>query len=133
MPTATQGTLNQPLRGQPPAGQTGIAGPPGYQQNPYAGNSNNSGYGGYGYNSQPGNSSTQSEEQGGILGNIGSAISGVMGTGSGSSGGPGSILGGGGSGEGESIMSAVGSWAQGVGKKAAELEGEVWKRVNGEK
>ena len=44
----------------------------------------------------------------------------------------GGILNGGGSGEEESVWGMFGGWVKGVGKKVGEVEGEIWRRVNGD-
>ncbi|MCJ1254782.1 hypothetical protein MMC24_002598 [Lignoscripta atroalba] len=90
--------------------------PPGYVQNPYAAdippqqfNTQQSGNHPFasGYN---GNNVSSERRGSGILG-----------------------VGGGGNDEDESVWSTVGKWAKGVGEKVGEMEGEVWKRINGEK
>ena len=35
-------------------------------------------------------------------------------------------------GDGEGVWGVVGGWVRGVGKKVGEVEGEVWRRINGE-
>ena len=92
--------------------------PPGYQQNPYAAEmtseqraATNGGYiPGYRVGNQ-----TPGTPGGGVMGGGGSH---------------GGILGGGGGDE--SVWGMAAGWLKGVGKKAAEIEESVWKRVNGE-
>ncbi|MCJ1478254.1 hypothetical protein MMC13_006931 [Lambiella insularis] len=47
-------------------------------------------------------------------------------------GGLGGILNGGGGEAEESVWGMVGGWVKGVGKKVGEVEGEVWRRINGD-
>lgn len=46
--------------------------------------------------------------------------------------GKGGILNGDGTSGDESVWGMVGGWVKGVGKKMGEVEGEVWRRINGE-
>jgi len=109
--------------------------PPGYVQNPYAQvmtprqrfaqEHPSSRASGSGYGTSSG--SDTGERKGGILGNISDALGGLTGVG-----GSGAGLPGGGSGEG-GIMETRGNLAKTAGTRLAELEGEVWKRINQEK
>ena len=49
----------------------------------------------------------------------------------GSPSGLGGILNGDGKAEGESVWGVLGGWASAVGRKVGEVEGEVWRRING--
>ena len=93
--------------------------PPGYVQNPYAGGAtpqqqfaneqsgNNTLYSGY--------SSDLSTSKGQAGGS--SFASGILG---------------GEGGDQEGVWATMGKWAKGIGSRVGEVEGEVWKRINGE-
>ncbi|MCJ1351477.1 MAG: mucin 7, secreted [Icmadophila ericetorum] len=108
--------------------------PPGYQQNPHAAEmtpeqrlaSGGGGqyFSGQGYNPPYGNVNTPSTA------GFSSPGGGIFGGGGSSPSGHGGLLSGG---EDESVWGMATGWLKGVGKKAAELEESVWKRVNGEK
>lgn len=64
--------------------------------------------------------------------NLGLGLGGLQSPGAERKGSGSGILNGEGGGDGSSVWETVGGWAKTVGKKAADVEAEVWRRVNGE-
>ena len=122
--------------------QKNLEHPPGYQQNPYAADmtpdqrfasqrgptSPSLGYNDI--NSGMGGIKSPSGMFQGLSGMVSPRPSGGSGGGGGVVGG--GILNGDGKSDDGSIWGTVSGWAKGAGKKLSEVEGEVWRRINGE-
>ncbi|MCJ1397984.1 hypothetical protein MMC11_001180 [Xylographa trunciseda] len=96
--------------------------PPGYVQNPYAADMTPEQRFGTAHSPHSptlGWNTSGVAKSPGLLGGLTSPVSGL-----------GGILNGGG--EEESVWNMVGGWMKGVGKKVGEVEGEVWRRINGD-
>lgn len=96
--------------------------PPGYVQNPYAADMTPEQR--FATQKSPGSPSLgygNGVKSPGILGGLASPGKGM-----------GILNGTGAAGDGEGVWGVVGGWVRGVGKKVGEVEGEVWRRINGE-
>ncbi|MCJ1315872.1 hypothetical protein MMC15_001192 [Xylographa vitiligo] len=104
------------------AGRPSFEHPPGYVQNPYAADMTPEQRFGTAHSPHSPTLGWNTSGMGkspGLLGGLTSPVGGL-----------GGILNGGG--EEESVWGMVGGWMKGVGKKVGEVEGEVWKRINGD-